>query len=170
MKKRKIILIIASVLLILAAFSFLTTYSGSDNGQELASYLKKYAGHGDLNGAAVVNRFEHNNERFTLYKHQATYFIVWSTKSLLIPGRYKIEGGSLPGASKNQDLGEFQKFDSSGLVYILYGPYRSGQIELNIQTDSQAVQSKKYEVSGKDTFVVYTAANNVDRIEYTLKQ
>ncbi|WP_411675749.1 hypothetical protein [Caproicibacter sp.] len=94
--KKKAILGGAAFLLILFVLSFFPTYSPGDSDREAALFADRYADGYDLSGASLVDRYEQNDEMFSLYRRKGTCFLVWAKKSLY-PGRYRIEVGSGPG-------------------------------------------------------------------------
>lgn len=154
---KKIFISGAAVLSILLFYISFTSYASNDYISEVSSFSRKYGNGADLSSSVYKDRYNNGNEAFTLYKNGEEYFIVWSKKSLLSLGRYRIEGGIIPFSSTeiNKKLSEFEKQDENGYIYILYGKYIQDKIALKIEGPGDSKETKDYKVNGDHTFIVY---------------
>lgn len=143
-------------------YIFFTTYAYNDYTNELKHFSRQYVTGTDLRVSVFKDRYDHGDERFTLYKNGEEYFIVWSKKSLFSLGRYRIEGGVSPFSSTetNEKLSEFQKQDENGYIYILYGKYIQDKITLTIKGPGDSEETKDCKVNGDHTFIVYPSSHD----------
>ena len=160
MKKKYIIGV--CILTVFLVFTYFTSYANNDYSNELKSFSRKYVDGKDLSSSVYQDLYNNGNETFTLYKNGEEYFIVWSKKSLLSLGRYRIEGGVSPFSSTetNEKLSEFQKQDENGYIYILYGKYIQNKITLTIKGPGDSEETKDYKVNGDHTFIVYPSSHD----------
>jgi hypothetical protein len=166
---KRIILIGLCILSLFVGYTLFTTYAYGDRISELKSFSNRYVNGTDLTSSVWKDSSENGNELFTLYENNGDYFIVWSNKSIWDFGRYRIQGGSIPQLFPNKlGISEFQKFDSSGMVYILFGNFKQSEIILNIAKSNESSTLKEYEIYGDHTFVFYTNKSDCNIIPVDL--
>jgi hypothetical protein len=147
------VLSIVSLYFILICF---ITFSHSNYQSELKHCPNQFHPSINSDSALLKDSFEDGDQRFDLFYDQKNYFIVWSKKSIWTFGRYRVIGGSYPDDATGKKLNEFEKLDSAGFVYILYGNPVQGPIQLKISKDSGATVSQSFLNDKNHTFVVYT--------------
>ena len=156
MKKRMILSSIVAIFLIIGIS--LMAILADIRKVELPIYSSSYGKDYSLQNAEYVDSYQDGNERFALYTQDGHYFLVWSQKNRFIPWQYDVVGGTLPQLTEtNPQYSEFQKFDSMGFVYILYG----AKIVEDIPFKVSNVEGSFYEEAlAKDGyfFTVYTGS------------
>jgi hypothetical protein len=160
-----ILIFLFIIIITYTAYISLTTFTPNNYRKEIEAFNKQYNSEFDTNKSTYLDKFVNKNEVFNLFEYNGNYFIIWIKKSIWQFGRYKIEGGSFPAKYTNKvnnKLSEFQKYDSNGYIYIIYGPAVYNHIDIQINDkDNTPIAIKEYDINKSYTFVVYSNIKNV---------